>query len=245
MPLIIRWPKNFPNPAHFQPGSVDARFLQGIDLAPTTLAIAGAPKPPKMQGKVFLGDRTEPDQQYVFGHRDRCDMTVMRIRSVRDARYRYIHNFTPWVPFLAYNEYKEKQYPVWSLLPKLHAEGKLAPAQAFLCQPAQPEEELYDLETDPNEINNLAKSPSAAHQAELKKLRGVLDQWIADTNDQGRKMETLEELQAGEPRFWAARDWRPQPGTQDAARAAEIRATTPANPPPDADTPKKKKKKAE
>ena len=211
VPVLIRWPKGFPVPAHFQPGTVDDRLLHGIDLAPTMLALAGAPKPPKMQGQVFLGDRCEPDRQYVFGYRDRCDMTVMRIRTVRDARYRYIRNFTPHVPFLARNEYKEKQYPVWNLLKELHAQGKLTPPQDALCQPTMPEEELYDLQSDPWEIRNLAKSDQPEHQAELKKLRAVLEQWIEDTNDQGRRLETLEELKATEPRFDPALDWRPPP----------------------------------
>jgi N-sulfoglucosamine sulfohydrolase len=195
---------------------VDARLLHGIDLVPTMLAIAGAAKPPRMQGQIFLGDRCEPDRQYVFGYRDRCDMTVMRIRTVRDDRYRYIRNFTPWVPFLAFNEYKGRQYPVWNLLPELHAQGKLTPCQEFLCAPAMPEEELYDLETDPWEIHNLAKSDKPEHQAELKKLRSVLEQWIVDTDDQGRRLETLEELTAGERRFVPERDWRPAPGTSEA-----------------------------
>jgi N-sulfoglucosamine sulfohydrolase len=250
VPMIIRWPKSFPAPARFKAGAVDTRFLQAMDLAPTMLALAGAPKPPKMQGRIFLGDRTEPDQQYVFGHRDRCDMTVMRLRAVRDARYRYIRNFTPWVPFLAYNEYKSKQYPVWELLPKLYAEGKLTPSQAAMCQPTMPEEELYDLETDPHELNNLAKSTNATHQAALKNLRAVLTKWIEDTNDQGRRMETLDELtRDGQSKFVPARDWRPQPGTKEAAQAEALRAAAKNNPPaPDteaAPAPKKKKKKAE
>lgn len=248
VPLVIRWPKNFPAPAHYNPGSVDARFLQGIDLAPTMLAIAGAPKPPKMQGRIFLGDRTEPDQQYVFGYRDRCDMTVFRLRSVRDARYRYIHNFTPWVPFLARNEYKEKQYPVWTLLPKLYAEGKLTPPQAAMCQPTMPEEELYDMETDPWQLNNLAKSTNPTHQAALKRLRDVLDRWIVDTDDHGRRFETLDELKAAEARFVPALDWRPKPGTEEAAEAEKIRAEAKLNPKllEPAPTPaKQKRKKAE
>ncbi len=245
VPLIIRWPKNFPAPARFRPGSVDARFLQGIDLAPTMLALAGAPKPAKMQGRIFLGDRTEPDQQHVFAYRDRCDMTVMRLRGVRDARYRYIRNFTPWVPFLAYNTYKQTQYPVWTLLPKLHAEGKLTPAQAAMCQPTQPEEELYDMEADPHQMNNLARSNQPAHQAALNNLRAVLSRWIEDTNDQGRRMETLVELTGAEAaRFVPARDWRPEPGTKEAAEAEALRAAAKNNPPPlEAEAPKKKKKK--
>jgi N-sulfoglucosamine sulfohydrolase len=229
-------------PAHFKSGTIDNRLLHGIDLAPTMLAIAGAAKPPKMQGQIFLGDRCEPDRQYVFSHRDRCDMTVMRIRTVRDDRYRYIHNFTPWVPFLADNEYKEQQYPVWNLLKELHAQGKLTPPQEFLCQPAMPEEELYDLQTDPWEIHNLAASGKTEHQAELKKLRGVLDKWIVDTDDKGRRMETLEELKT-EARFIPARDWRPAPGTPEAAQAAALRAAAKDNPPAAAEPAKTKKRK--
>ena len=33
VPLIIRWPKNFPAPAHFKPGTVDDRLLASIDLS--------------------------------------------------------------------------------------------------------------------------------------------------------------------------------------------------------------------
>ncbi|HWI58446.1 MAG TPA: sulfatase [Bacillota bacterium] len=196
VPAIIRWPRGFPLPAQFKPGALDNRLLHAIDLAPTMLDITGAPKPPKMQGRIMFGAHAEPAQQYVFGARDRCDETVMRIRSVRDERYRCIHNFTPQTPLLATNAYKEKQYPVWNLLKELHAQGKLTPAQAFLCQPTMPSEELYDLEADPYEIHNLAASIQPEHQVALKRLRGVLDRWIEETNDQGRQFESTEVIAA-------------------------------------------------
>ena len=41
VPLIIRWPRNFPAPAHFKPGTRDSRLLDGIDLALTMSDIAG------------------------------------------------------------------------------------------------------------------------------------------------------------------------------------------------------------
>ena len=187
VPLLIRWPKAFPAPKQMAPGKVDDRLVDGIDLAPTMLALAGAAKPPKMQGQIFLGDRAEAARDFVFGTRDRCDETVMRIRSVRDQRYRYIRNFTPDTPFLAANAYKEKEYPVWNLLKELHSQGKLTPAQDFLCQPRMPPEELYDLQTDPWEIHNLARAPD--QQETLKRLRGVLERWIEEVNDQGRTPE--------------------------------------------------------
>jgi arylsulfatase A-like enzyme len=190
VPLLIRWPKKFPRPARFTPGAVDDRLLMAIDLAPTMLALAGAPVPSRMQGRVFLGDRAATDYRYAFGARDRCDETPFRFRTVRDARYRYIRNFTPERPFLQANAYKEKSYPVWNLLKELHAAGKLTPVQERLCAPTMPEEELYDLDTDPDEIHDLA-GRSEARQT-LERLHRVLDDWIEATNDQGRIPEPPE-----------------------------------------------------
>lgn len=190
IPLIIRWPARFAVPEGFQPGTVSDRLLEAIDLPPTFLAIAGAPKPAGMQGEVFLGSRSQPPRRYVFAARDRCDETVFRLRSVRDARYRYIRNFTPERPFLQPNEYKERSYPVWNLLKELGSQGKLTPVQQVLTAPSMPPEELYDLESDRHEINNLAVSSQPDHQAVLKRLRATLEDWISVSNDQGRILES-------------------------------------------------------
>lgn len=196
IPLLIRWPEAFPSPEGFQPGTVDDRFIEAIDLAPTFLAIAGQAKPPGMQGRVFLGERSEPPREYAIGARDRCDETVFRLRTVREDRYRYIRNFTPERPFLQANNYKEKSYPVWNLLKALDAEGKLTPAQKVLTAPTMPPEELYDLKADPHEIRNLATSDDPAHHAALLRLRGVLERWIEETGDQGRNFESPEVVAA-------------------------------------------------
>ena len=204
VPLIIRWPPGPPRPANFVPGTVSDRLIAAIDLAPTMLDIAGAKKPAKMEGAIFLGGHAAKARQYVFGARDRCDETVFRFRTVRDARYRYIRNFTPDRPFLQTNDYKERSYPVWNLLKQLHADGKLTPPQEFLCAPTMPEEELYDVETDPYEIQNLARSKAPEHQAALKRLRKVLEKWMENTHDQGRVLE---------PPELAARKGATKPGT--------------------------------
>jgi arylsulfatase A-like enzyme len=196
IPLIVRWPKNFTSPKQIAPGRVDARFIEAIDIAPTLLQIAGATKPEKMQGRNFLGDNAEAERTCVFGARDRCDETVFRLRTVRDTRYRYIRNFTPDRPFLQPNAYKERSYPVWNLLKELHAEGKLTPAQEFLCQPVMPEEELYDLENDPHETRNLAGSDQPEAQAALRRMRELLETWIKETDDQGAVFESTEVIAA-------------------------------------------------
>jgi arylsulfatase A-like enzyme len=207
VPMIIRWPKGFPAPRQFPAGRTDDRLLCSIDLAPTMLALAGAPVPKKMQGQVFLGDQAAPAREYVFGARDRCDETVFRFRTVRDARYRYIRNFTPERPFLQPNQYKEAQYPVWNLIKELHEQGRLNAVQEVLAAPRMPAEELFDLQADPHEIVNLATVP--AHQSTLARLRRVLDQWIEESNDQGRTLESKETID---------REWTPATNRPAAAR---------------------------
>ncbi len=193
--LIVHWPSGLPQPKGYAPGKVSDQLLMSIDLTATSLAWAGIAKPSSMQGQVWMGPTAEKPREYVFGARDRCDETVFRLRTVRDKRFRYIRNFTPDRPFLQANAYKEKQYPVWNLLKDLAAEDKLTPAQAFLTQPTMPEEELYDLETDPHEITNLVTSTKPDHTQALERLRGVLKNWIEQTNDQGRIPEPEEVVQ--------------------------------------------------
>lgn len=199
IPLIVRVPEKFRSLANVTPGAVEERFVEAIDFGATMLDLAGAKVPAKMQGRVFLGKNAAAPRTMVFGARDRCDETVFRFRSVRDDRYRYIHNFTPDRPFLQKNDYKERQYPVWNLLKQLDQEGKLTPEQKFLTAPTMPAEELYDLQSDPHQVKNLAASTDPQHQAALKRLREAVDRWIEESNDQGRTLEPAD-LAANEGR---------------------------------------------
>ncbi len=188
VPLIIHYPKALAAPKHYKAGSVDRRVVELIDLSATILAITGTPIPPRMQGQPFLTDLADAgDFTYAFGARDRCDETVFRIRTVRDARYRYIRNFYPERPFLQLNRYKEHSYPAIAVIRQLHAEGRLNEVQAALVADRRPAEELYDLHADPHETRNLVDSPD--HAQVLERMRGELERWIETTNDQGRVAE--------------------------------------------------------
>lgn len=192
VPMIIRWPKNYPAPAAYRAGSVNDQVISLLDLTATTLAIAGVPRPKGMQSQIFLGPDAGPPRAYAFGARDRIDETVQRIRSVHDRRYHYIRNFMPERPFTALNRYKEKCFLVMPLMRQLHAEGKLNPVQAALMAPRLPEEELYDTANDPHEIRNLTKSSDPAQRDALKRLRDELDRWVKETRDQGGTLEPRE-----------------------------------------------------
>jgi uncharacterized sulfatase len=176
VPLIIRWPD------HITPGTVVDDLVSAIDFAPTSLKLAGIEPPKYMQGQIFLGPETQK-REFIIAARDRCDGTVDRIRCVRTRRFKYIRNYFPNRPYMQFNLYKRHSYPVWSLLQVLFVEGKLTPQQQLFLACTRPEEELYDLHTDPYEVNNLAGDPE--HQKTLEELRSILDKWLQQTGDQG------------------------------------------------------------
>ena len=176
VPLIIR------SPGHITPGTVVDDLVSAIDFAPTSLKLAGIEPPKYMQGQIFLGPETQK-REFIIAARDRCDGTVDRIRCVRTRRFKYIRNYFPNRPYMQFNLYKRHSYPVWSLLQVLFVEGKLTPQQQLFLACTRPEEELYDLHTDPYEVNNLAGDPE--HQKTLEELRSILDKWLQQTGDQG------------------------------------------------------------
>ena len=176
IPLIVRWPD------HIKPGTVDDNLISMIDFAPTCMNLAGLTPPNHWQGQVFLGSGAKK-REYIVAARDRCDETYDRIRCVRTKQYKYIRNFFPNFAYTQTNLYKERQYPVLTLMKVLYAQGKLTPEQERFMASTRPAEELYDLSKDPHEIHNLADDPK--YQTILKQLRGTLNTWIERTDDQG------------------------------------------------------------
>jgi arylsulfatase A-like enzyme len=186
VPLIARIPGRFAPPG-YEPGTTHDELVSGIDLPATTLHLAGAGVPDRMQGRpVWAGEPRE----YVLGGRDRGDETVDRVRSVRTRRYRYVRNFEPGKPLLQRNRYKQANYPILWLLRSLDGEGELEPEQAALLADERPPEELYDVRADPWETNNLAGDP--AHRERLRDLRALLDRRLSATDDRGRLPEDPE-----------------------------------------------------
>ncbi len=139
-----------------------------------------------MQGRDLLAADYQP-REAVFAARDRCDETVDHIRSVRTERYKYIRNYLDQRPLLQPNAYKDGK-AITQRLRALHAAGSLNDLQErLLFSPTRPAEELYDLETDPHELANLADDP--AHRSTLKDMRSRLARWEKETGDIGRQPE--------------------------------------------------------
>jgi len=180
VPFLVRWP------GKIKPGSLRDDLTCFLDVAPTFLSLAGADVPSRMQGRIFLGDKTQPAPKYVFSGRDRMDETYDRIRSVRGERYRYVRNFHPEVPYFQWINYMDEM-PILQDWRRLAFEGKLNDTQKLFFSRTKPREELYNLETDQYEIKNLAESK--AHQAILIEMRTALDKWIIETKDLGEVSE--------------------------------------------------------
>lgn len=174
-------------PGRVPAGEVRRDDIAHIDMAATSLYLAGIPLPPHLESRPLFGPEARP-RDYVVTARDRCDETVEHLRGVNKGRYAYIRNGYPQRPHLQPNAYKDAKAIIVRLR-ELHSEGKLdAHPAARLFTTPRPEEELYDRQTDPWQLNNLADDP--AHAETLAKLRGILDAWIAETGDQGQAPET-------------------------------------------------------
>lgn len=192
VPMIIRWPARFPAPPQIQPGAVNEEVVSVLDVAATTLAIAGIARPAGMPSRNLLGAQADPPRIYAFSARDRIDETQARIRSVRDARWRYIRNYPPHATLAGLNRYKEKCFLILPLLRQLHSAGQLQGPARDLMRARAPDEELYDIEADPHEMHNLAASEDPEHREALTRLRAALDTWMIETGDRGHIPEAPE-----------------------------------------------------
>jgi len=63
--------------------------------------------------------------------------------------------------------------------------------------PTRPPEELYDLQADPFELNDLSGSSSPEIRATMAKLRAGVDRWMTDTKDRGGEPEPPEARNIG------------------------------------------------
>jgi arylsulfatase A-like enzyme len=182
IPLVVRIPERFRARSQGTPGSIDDRLVSSIDFGPSVMNLAGLRTPEYMQGQPFMGLNLPKPREYVFGARDRMDERYDIIRTVRDKRYRYIRNYEPLKTYYQYMNTPEKGATMKEIR-RVHAEGKLPPAARLFMAERKPVEELYDLQNDPHEINNLADDPRYADR--LKQMREVHLQWVKQTKDLG------------------------------------------------------------
>ena len=98
---------------------------------------------------------------------------------------------------LMQNQYRSN-WPWVKEIQQLYDAGRLTPAQALPYGP-RPAEELHDRQNDPHRVTNLADDPEL--KPILDKMRGLLAEWIDDTDDRGQYPIPEAELRAVKKRF--------------------------------------------
>ncbi|MCC6164063.1 MAG: sulfatase-like hydrolase/transferase [Acidobacteria bacterium] len=184
VPLIVYVPPKYQHliPVEARvPGAEVTRLVSFVDFAPTLLSLAGVAPPAWMQGHAFLGPHMVPAPGFIFGFRGRMDERYDLSRSVRDARYVYIRNYMPHRPWGQHVGYMFET-PATATWKRMYDEGRLNATQRAFWEP-KPHEELYDLDADRWQVDNLAESP--AHAAALARLREALDAHQRRTRDVG------------------------------------------------------------
>jgi uncharacterized sulfatase len=183
VPLLVHVPEQFQSlaPEGYAAGGVSDQLVAFVDLAPTLISLVGTEPLANMQGTAFAGPYAGEAKKYLFGYRGRMDERIDMVRSVTDGRYVYMKHFYPDRPYLKHIAYMF-QTPTTAIWKRMFDEGKLNEVQAKVWKD-KPFEELFDLQNDPDEVNNLVGD--SMHQEKLDELRTRLKSWMIETKDMG------------------------------------------------------------
>ncbi len=196
VPLAVRWGDRIPG------GRVVDDFVSLSDLAPTFLQAAGLEAPAEMTASSLLpllessaSGQVEPSRDAAFIAMERHDGCRRGgkgypCRAIRTGNHLYIRNFEPtrWpsgspsakdcARGIPYGEIDSS--PTKTLMMESRGEPGIDHL-AELSFGTRPEHELYDLLSDPGQLNNLAGQPSA--QQVIGQLRDRLMDHLAATGD--------------------------------------------------------------
>lgn len=156
-PLLIAYP------GHIHPGSVCNKLVQNIDYAPTFLDLAGISKPKELPGRSLTpifkaGDKVKGWRNSIYYHYyDYPTYHMVRKHDgVRTDRYKLIHFYGEGgLDAVKENKYQRqpgtREHGCMTYLTSL---GYFEPKDSAVNY-----NELYDLQADPHELNNLYGKP--------------------------------------------------------------------------------------
>jgi N-sulfoglucosamine sulfohydrolase len=185
VPLLVRWP------GRVAPESSTSSLVSGEDITPTLLAAAEVSADPAMTGRSFLPLlRNQPyeGRDAVFTERGAHGVSLPRdtiafdlTRAITTDRYRLIYNALWQLPYRSV-DIESYDQEIWRDLKRRHDAGTLPePFARLFFAPSRPMFELFDLQADPYELNNLAGRPEVADLE--KNLKERLDEWMILQDD--------------------------------------------------------------
>lgn len=183
VPLAMRWGKGI------KPGRVVEDFVNVRDLAPTYLELAGLPMHEQMSGKSLANILRSKksgfveDRKVMIAGKERHDIGRPNdwgypVRAIRTTEFFYSHNYHPerWPacnPETGYRNCDDGPTKAWIV--------ELKGPFYDLAFNYRPEEELYNIATDPECLRNLAADPQFA--AVKKELREKMETTLKEEKD--------------------------------------------------------------
>ena len=197
-PLIAHWP------GKTAAGAATDAMVSLVDLLPTLVEAAGGAAPADVDGRSFLpvltGQSDSHHDAVYASHTGDKEMNRAPSRAVRTARFKYIVNLRPDLRYTTHvssgGEADGKGY--WASWLR-RAETDPAAAKVVGRFHDKPPEELYDLEKDPWELNNVAADP--AYAAPLAELREQVKRWRVAQGEDPAKAPMPEDARAGQIRY--------------------------------------------
>jgi arylsulfatase A-like enzyme len=156
-------------PGEFSGGKVVDGLISQIDIFPTLCDLLGLERPDWLQGKSFMPlvrGEVEEINEAIFAEVS-YHAAYEPQRAVRTQRYKYIRRYSDHVG------------PVLPNCDDSPSKDMLL-ANGWKGRPI-PQEQLYDLDFDPNEAGNRATDPSMS--TVLADMRSRLSRWMQTTND--------------------------------------------------------------
>ena len=179
-PWIMVWP------GKIEPGGVDSEHMvSAIDLMPTVLDATGTPAPGPLAGRSvlpLLNGESQEDRDHVFvEHNEGPGADPRPMRAVHTRNYVYIFNAWGTGDYHAIFESRGwRSYATFSQLAKRGPEMPKA-KERFDFLMYRTVEELYDVQKDPDALNNLIDDPQYSEVAD--ELRAKLRTWMEETHD--------------------------------------------------------------
>jgi N-sulfoglucosamine sulfohydrolase len=178
-PWIVRWP------GVVKPGSRDEKhFVSGIDVAPTLLDAAGLAPLPGADGSSIVplmkGGTTE-GRNRVFTMIERLsNQASYPMRAVRDERYLYIWNGWADGTRVFMNE-SQSGRTMSAMREAAKANPEIAKRVSFFLHRCT--EELYDIQNDPDCLNNLIGLEGNPMGPVASAMTKQLWHWMKESND--------------------------------------------------------------
>jgi N-sulfoglucosamine sulfohydrolase len=170
-------------PGLTQPDSVDDHSLvSAVDLLPTLIELTGVQHDGKMDGHSFaslLGGGSEGARDFVVKeYNENSGHWRDPMRAIQTQKYLY--TFNPWSNGRRIMATATTGTPTYRRMAELAKTDPVIAARHDLYQ-HRVVEEFFDIEKDPDCLNNLMDS--SKHQQALTKLQQDLEQWMVDTRD--------------------------------------------------------------